>query len=148
MENEILKKEIQFLKITYNIHIIVYILIGMIYIVVYENIYWILETLMHMFEINFYIFLFYYLLLIAIYILFPCLKLTEKALNFFIKSSLVLFAIVTINSLVCAIICCYNSTLFDTFYTDCPFNYNKDNISSLIHDSLLSDSESSVEYIS
>ena len=138
MENEILNKEIQFLKITYNIHIVVYILIGLIYIIVYENIYWIIDTLMLLFEINFYIFISFYLFLIATFILFPCLKLTAKALNFFIKSSLVLFCIVSINSLFCSIICCYNSTLFDTFYTDCPFNFNKDNISSLIHDSLLS----------
>lgn len=138
MENEILNKEIQFLKITYNIHIVVYILIGLIYIIVYENIYWIIDTLMLLFEINFYIFLCFYLLLIATYILFPCLKLTTKTLNFFIKVSFVLFFIVSINSLLCSIICCYNSTLFDTFYTDCPFNFNKDNISSLINDSLLS----------
>ena len=135
MENELnlyINKEIQFLKITYNIHIMVCILLMLIYFIVYQNIYWLFNSIYYMFEISLFLFIFIYFFLISIYLLFLTLKLRQKLLKFFIVISLILFFVVFINSLFCSIISCYNSTLFDTFYNDCPFNYNEDDIISMI----------------
>ena len=128
MENEYIKKEKSFLRVTYHIHIIVCALLSMIYFIVYENIYWLSNSIFYMFGTSLFIFLFLSLFLLIIYILFLVLKLTQKLLNFFIIISIVLFFIVSVNSLFCSIISCYNSALFDTFYNDCPFNYNLGNM--------------------
>ena len=133
MENEEIVKEIKFLKVTYNIHIFVYIFLLMIYLIVSENIYWLVDSILQMFQINLYIFFCFYLFIIGIYIFFGCTTLTEKRINFYIKISLALFFISTINSLFCSIICCYNSTLFPSFYTDCPFNFKIDYIPKMIN---------------
>jgi hypothetical protein len=133
MENEEIVKEIKFLKVTYNIHIFVYIFLLMIYLIVSENIYWLVDSILQMFQINLYIFFCFYLFIIGIYIFFGCTTLTEKKINFYIKISLALFFISTINSLFCSIICCYNSTLFPSFYTDCPFNFKIDYIPKMIN---------------
>ena len=52
MENEEIVKEIKFLKVTYNIHIFVYIFLLMIYLIVSENIYWLVDSILQMFQIN------------------------------------------------------------------------------------------------
>ena len=138
MENE-LNKEVQFLKITYNIHIIECILLLLIYFIAYENIYWLMNSIACMFEISLFIFIFLYFFLLFIYLSFLFLKMTTKLLKVFIIISLICFYIVFVNSLFCSIISCYNSTLFDTFYNDCPFNYKEDDITKMIGKSISND---------
>ena len=70
MENEEIVKEIKFLKVTYNIHIFVYIFLLMIYLIVSENIYWLVDSILQMFQINLYIFFCFYLFIIGIYVFF------------------------------------------------------------------------------
>ena len=127
MENEIIK-ESRFLKTTYFIHEFICILLLIIFSIVYENIYWLMELKSLLFKISFLIFLITFLFLLIIHILFMLLRKNKKVLKFFILISLIGFCIVSINNLFCAIICCYNSTLFDDFYSDCPYNYKKEHI--------------------
>ena len=126
MENEIIK-EIRFLKVTYTIHEFICILLLIIYSIVYVNIYWLINSKSLMIMISFIIFSVLFLFLLIIHILFIYLRKTPKVLKFFILISLIGFSIVFINSLFCSIICCYNSTLFDEFYSDCPYNYKTEN---------------------
>ena len=86
-----------------------------------------------MFEISLYIFISLCFLLIIIYFAFLCTKVIEKTIKIFIKITLTFFFISIINSLYCSIISCYNSTLFNSFYLDCPFNYKIDEISNMIN---------------
>ncbi len=142
MENELnsyINKEVQFLKITYNIHIIECILLLLIYFIAYENIYWLINSIACMFEISLFIFIFLYFFLLFIYLSFLFLKMTTKLLKVFIVISLICFYIVFVNSLFCSIISCYNSTLFYTFYNDCPFNYKEDDITKMIGKSISND---------
>ena len=133
MENEFIIKEINFLKATFNIHIFTCVFILFIHIAVYENIYWLFEHSIIMFEISLYIFISLCFLLIIIYFAFLCTKVIEKTIKIFIKITLTFFFISIINSLYCSIISCYNSTLFNSFYLDCPFNYKIDEISNMIN---------------
>ena len=133
MENEFIIKEINFLKATFNIHILTCILILFIHIAVYENIYWIFEHSILMFEISLYIFISFCFLLIIIYFAILCTKIIEKTIKIFIKITLTLFFMSIINSLYCSILSIYNSTLFESFYLDCPFNYKIDDISNMIN---------------
>lgn len=126
MENEYIKKEKKFLKITYEIHLIVFCLLAIIYFMAWENIYWLGKSILTMFEISIFIFLALFLILFFIYVLFLLIQLTQKVIKFYIKISLILFFIVSFNCLFCSIISCYNSSLFDTFFDDCPFNFEND----------------------
>ena len=85
-----------------------------------------------MFKISLYFFVAIFFVLIIIYFILLFIHLVEKSINIYIKISLAFFVISIINSLFCSIISCYNSTLFDSFYSDCPFNYNIDDISKMI----------------
>jgi len=139
MENELnsyINKEIQFLKITYNIHIIECIILLLIYFIAYENIYWLINSIASMFEISLFIFIFLYFFLLFIYLSFLFLKMTTKLLKVFIIISLICFCIVFVNSLFCSVISCYNSALFDSFYNDCPFNFMEDDITKMIGKSI------------
>lgn len=132
MENEIINKEIKLLKMHYVIHIILYIILYFIHLVIYKNIYWIFDSIFLMFKISLYFFVAILFVLIIIYFILLFIHLVEKSINIYIKISLAFFVISIINSLFCSIISCYNSTLFDSFYSDCPFNYNIDDISKMI----------------
>ena len=96
MENEIIK-ESRFLKTTYFIHEFICILLLIIYSIVYENIYWLIESKSLMFKISFLIFLITFLFLLIIHILFMLLRKNKKVLKFFILISLIGFCIVSIN---------------------------------------------------
>ena len=132
MENVFIIKEINFLRATYVIHIFTYFFIWMLYLIVYENVYWIFDGSILLFEISLYIFLAFSFILIIIYFVFLCIKMIEKRIKFFIKITVIAFIFSIINSLFCSVISCYNSTLFDSFYLNCPFNYNIDDIPKMI----------------
>ena len=126
MENQLISKEISLQKSTYAIHIIDYLVLLFIYFMIEHDIYWLNESLYYIFEVDLYIFFIFYITLIIIFILFSTLYIKhQKGKNLFLKFSLAMFFIVSINSLFISIVSCYNSTLFDTFFQNVPLILNQ-----------------------
>ena len=132
MENVFIIKEIKFLNATYCIHIFTFIFIWVIYLAMHENIYWIFDYSILLFEISLYVFLSFTFLLMILFFVFTCAKMVEKKIKIIIKITVVFFILSIINSLFCSVISCYNSTLFKSFYLNCPFNYNIEDIPMMI----------------
>ena len=96
----------------------------------------------YIFEVDLYIFFIFYITLIIIFILFSTLYIKlQKGKNFFLKFSLAMFFIVSINSLFISIVSCYNSTLFDTFFSECPFNFKPEKIRAFFTKNILLDNK-------
>ena len=132
MENVFINKEIKFLNAIYCIHIFTFIFIWVIYLAMHENIYWIFDYSILLFEISLYVFLSFTFLLMILFFVFTCAKMVEKKIKIIIKITVVFFILSIINSLFCSVISCYNSTLFKSFYLNCPFNYNIEDIPMMI----------------
>jgi len=142
MENQLISKEISLQKSTYAIHIIDYLVLLFIYFMIEHDIYWLNESLYYIFEVDLYIFFIFYITLIIIYILFSTLYIKhQKGKNLFLKFSLAMFFIVSINSLFISIVSCYNSTLFDTFFSECPFNFKPEKIPAFFTTNLLANNK-------
>ena len=124
MDNRYIQEEIKILKIGYIIHFLFFLLLIISHLTIYMKSYWLSKYIKDI--------IFSEIIIISIFSLLPlillffilCKKLTEKIIKILEIISIIFLFIFIINSLFTSISIWYNASLTETFYKNCPFNFN------------------------
>ena len=124
MDNQYIKEEIKILKIGYIIHFLFFLLLLIAHLTIYIKSYWLSKYINHIIFAEIIIISIFSLLPIILLVFISCTKLSEKIIKKLGIISMIFLFIFIINSLFTSISICYNTLLTETFYKNCPYNFN------------------------
>ena len=136
MNNPLIQDEIKLLKIGYIFHLFLYFMLSICHLLVFIKLYKISkvvygiifsETIINIMSIFFPIFF---------YIILACKRINERHIKTLEIISKFLLIIFLVNSLLTSGAIGYYSSLIPTFYRDCPYNYDVNDIPKLFFDDL------------
>lgn len=128
MNNENIKEKIQSLKSAYIFHSLIYIVTSIIHILIYLRLYWVSKRDKNIFVIEIILIISFSFIPIILYFLAPLLSSSKKYISFLKPLLKILFYLFFFNSMVVSLSTWNNAQLLSTFYNECPFNFNVDEL--------------------
>ena len=141
MDNQYIQQEIKILKISYIIHILFFFLLLISHLTIYMKSYLLSKYVKNIILAEIIIISVFSFLSIILLIFIFCKKLTEKIIKQLGIMSIIFLFIFIINSLLTSISIWYNSSLTETFYKNCPYNYNYTDIQNIFFNYKLENKE-------
>jgi hypothetical protein len=128
MNNEIIKEKVKTLKSSYIFHSIIYIITSVIHILIYLKIYWLSKREKNVFFIEIIIIISFAFIPIILFFFSFLLILSKKYLSIIKQLLKILFYLFFLNSMIVSLSTWNNAQLLSTFYHECPFNFNIEEI--------------------
>ena len=128
MNNEIIKEKVKTLKSSYIFHSIIYIITSVIHILIYLKIYWLSKREKNVFFIEIIIIISFAFIPIILFFFTFLLILSKKYLSIIKQLLKILFYLFFLNSMIVSLSTWNNAQLLSTFYHECPFNFNVEEI--------------------